>query len=65
MHDYLLSLAHDIACERIREAAAWRLAAEGRRSGTRAGTERLRGWLAARGRQPALRPVFGQETCES
>ena len=52
-HETYLFLAADIACDRMHEAAAWRLADEARRARPATGiVSRVRRLLAAGGRQP-------------
>jgi hypothetical protein len=66
MYQIDLAQATDIANERIREAARWRLATEARRGEARSGVlNRIRNRLAGAVRQPLTTATLSPDTCEA
>jgi hypothetical protein len=65
MHHIYSTIALDIARDRTREAAQWRLADEARRRRPSASiVDRLRILLARRENQPLLRPTLTSDTAD-
>jgi hypothetical protein len=63
MHETYLAFATQIACDRMREAAAWRLADEARRNERAAGqASRLGRLIAAIGRQSLTAAVRSESS---